>query len=284
MNIGAFVRLTRLEHAIMLCMGVLIGEIIALGQLPDPQYILLTFFPPFLIEIAAFAINDLFDVEADTVNKRYDRPLVTGDAKLGEALLISIAGFIIGVVAALLISIPAFVVALLFGAFAFLYSYKLKDMPLVGNLYIAMTMAIPFIFGSIAVLKPLSPTILILALIAFVAGLGREILGTVRDMEGDAAARKSRTLPMIVGKQLALLIAAVLLIFAVILSVIPFSYLPAYRGDYNYLVPAVVADVLLLYVAARAIGVSEAFLSQARLITLAALGLGLIAFLLGAIY
>ena len=284
MNINAFIRLPRLEHAVMLCAAVLVGEIIALGQLPDLQYILLTFFPPFLIEIASFSINDLFDVDTDTANKRYDRPLVTGDAKLGEAFFISIAGFLVGVMAALLISVPAFVVALLFGAFAFLYSYKLKDMPLAGNIYIATTMAIPFIFGNLAVLKPLSSSIMLLALIAFMAGLGREILGTVRDMEGDVAARKSRTLPVIIGKQLALLLAAVLLIIAVILSVIPFTYLSAYKGDYNYLIPVAVADVLLLYVAARAIGDSEDFLSRARLITLAALGFGLIAFLLGAIY
>lgn len=283
MNTSAFVRLTRLEHALMLCVAVLIGEVIALAGLPDPLFVLLSFFPPFFIEISAFAINDYFDIETDRLNKRMDRPLVTGEAKPGEALFISIASLVIGVAAAYLINLPSFIIALAFGALSFLYSYKLKDLPFIGNIYVAATMAIPFLFGSLAVAPFVPGPVAMMALIAFIAGLGREIIGTVRDVEGDAKGRKARTLPMFIGKQFSLMLAALLLVMAVAFTLIPFIYLPPYKNSVNYFVLAAIADILFLYVAYKAFSDSVEFLSQARNITLAALAVGLVAFLAGAL-
>lgn len=283
MNISAFVRLTRLEHALMLCAAVLIGEVIALGGLPDPLFALLSFFPPFFIEISAFAINDYFDIGTDRLNKRMDRPLVSGEAKPGEALFISIASLLIGVAAAYLINLPSFIIALAFGVLSLLYSYKLKDLPLIGNMYVAATMAIPFVFGNLAVSPAMSPAVMSLAYIAFVAGLGREILGTIRDMEGDMAGRRGTTLPTLMGKQCSLILASLLLLIAVLLSAIPFTSVAHFKGNLNYLIPVAITDGLLLYVAVRAFGNSEEFLGQARTITLAALAFGLVGFLLGAL-
>jgi len=279
-----FVRLTRLEHAAMLCVAVLVGEIVALGRMPDLELMLLSFIPPFFIEISAFAINDVFDVDTDTENKRLDRPLVSGEAKLEEAAAIAIIAYLIGVGAALFINLPTFVIALLAGSLAFLYSYKLKDMLLVGNIYVALTMAIPFIFGNLVITQSVSSTTLVIAAIAFFTGLGREIIGTVRDMEGDRIARRAATLPMVVGNHLALVLATIFLGIAILLSAVPFLFLATYRNNPNYFVPVIITDVLLLYVAIKVTSDSHGSLSQSRNLTLAALGFGLIAFLLGALY
>ncbi len=283
MNFNAFVRLTRLEHAVMLCAAVLIGEVVVLGQLPAPLYALLTFFPPFFLEVSAFSINDYFDVETDKLNGRTDRPLVTGEAKPSEALLIAAASFLIGIAAAWLINTNCFLVALAFGILSFAYSYGLKDVVLVGNLYVAITMAIPFIFGNFAVSKLLNNSIYLLVAIALVTGLGREVIGVVRDMEGDQKARGARTLPMVLGKQISLFFASLLFLLAVFLSIVPFLAPGPFQSNMNYAIPIVITDILLLYVVLRVMFDSQEFLSQARLITLAALAIGLIGFLLGAI-
>jgi 4-hydroxybenzoate polyprenyltransferase len=45
----------------------------------------------------------------------------------------------------------SFLISLVFNFLAVLYNYKLKDLPLIGNIYIALTMGIPFIFGALAI-------------------------------------------------------------------------------------------------------------------------------------
>lgn len=282
MDFGAFARLTRIEHSVMLCAAVLIGEIIALGRLPPLDFMLLTLIPPFFIGLSSFAINDYFDVEADRKNKRLDRPLVSGEIKMGEALAISLAAFLAGSAASWFINPACFLIALAFGLFAFLYSYKLKDVALVGNTYIAFTMAIPFIFGNMAVSPSISQPALLLALIAFVTGLGREIMGTVRDLEGDRL-RGSATLPMIIGAQMSLLFSSFLYILAVLASAFPFMFAEQYKNDFNYLIPVLICDAILLYIAARAPSNSSEFLKQSRTLSLIAMAFGLLAFLLGAL-
>lgn len=284
MDLGAFIRLTRTEHAFMLCAAVLIGEVVALGKFPDAAFMLLTFLPPFFIELSAFAINDYFDVGTDRKNKRMDRPIVSGEVTPMQALAISLLCAVIGIGAAGFINMNCFIIALVFGVIAFLYSYKLKDIALVGNAYVAFTMAIPFIFGSLAVSPTPSPPVILISLIAFFTGLGREIIGTVRDMEGDKAREGAATLPMIIGAQLSLVFASLLYAAAVILSALPFLMIQEYKGDWNYLFLAGVCDAILLYIAARAPMSSNSFLKEARNLSLVAMGFGLLAFLVGACY
>lgn len=284
MDFKTFAKLTRLEHALMLCAAVLIGEVIVLRQMPTLSYALLTFFPPFFLEISAFAINDYLDIETDRANKRFDRPLVSGAANPGEALLIAVASLPIGIFAGWLINPMCFYISIIFGIVSLAYSYKLKDMPLMGNAYIALSMAIPFIFGNYAVSSVLNGTVLTVALIAFVIGLGREIIKSVEDMEGDRKVRGANTLPMVMGKQLSLFLASALLFIGVFLTVLPFISNSPFKNDMNYAVFITIADMLLLYVAMKVAFQSDAdTLSHAKRITIAALGIGLIGFFVGAL-
>ena len=284
MDISAFAKLVRIEHALMLCVAVLIGEVIVLGQFPDLLFALLTFFPPFFLEISAFAINDYLDIETDRANKRFDRPLVSGAAKPGEALLVSVAALIIGISAGWLINPICFYISIAFGVISLAYSYKLKDIPLVGNAYIALSMAIPFIFGNFAVSGALDSTVLVVALIAFVVGLGREIIKSVEDMEGDNAVRGAKTLPIVMGKQLSLFLASALLFIGVVLTVLPFVTESVFRNNMNYAVLIIIADMMLIYVSMKIAAHSDQdTLSQAKQITIAALGVGLLGFFVGAL-
>jgi geranylgeranylglycerol-phosphate geranylgeranyltransferase len=120
----------------------------------------------------------------------------------------------------------------------------LKDLPLVGNIYIALTMAIPFIFGNFVVSQTLSQTAIVLASLGFVAGLAREIIKSVQDMEGDIRGRGSKTLPVIIGKKPSIYTSILLYLLFIPLTAAPFlfglefSVLPA--------ILVILADVLIL--------------------------------------
>lgn len=219
---SAWLRLTRIDHGAMSAVGVLIGILImqkASGLAIGMQEFALALLVPICVQIAAFALNDLLDVETDRHNKRHDRPLVNGEISEGVAKITVVTGFALGIVFAFLINPLAGAIALVFSALSIAYDWKLKDLPAVGNAYIAVSMAIAFVFGAAAVypdlyLMPYS--IWLVCAIAYFAGFGREIIKTVQDMEGDRLARKAKTLPIIIGRRTSLRLAG--------LSYIIFAY------------------------------------------------------------
>jgi geranylgeranylglycerol-phosphate geranylgeranyltransferase len=284
MNLRAFIQLTRFEHSLMLVLAVIIGQTIALGHLPELWIALLASLPAFLIGLASFAINDFFDVATDRENNRKDRPIVNGSVQEQEAFYLAMVLFAAGSVLSLFLSPNCSAIAGGFAIAAFLYSFRLKDVPLVGNLYIAATMAIPFIYGNYSVLDELKPAVIVLSLIAFVTGVAREIAGDVRDMEGDKKARKSETLPMEIGKNKALMVHSALYILAVLMSFYPYLFVKGFEGNIRYLVPILLTDALILYAAiSTLLDDSVSSLKRSRNVSLAALGTGLLGFLLGSL-
>ncbi len=204
-----FLKLTRFEHALMLALAVLISEIIVLGGFPVFTIpIILSLLVPVLSEMGSFSLNDYLDIETDRLNKRLERPLVKGTLSPKFAFYFSWISFLLSIILSYYINFYAFTIVLVFNIFAILYNYKLKDLPLLGNIYIATTMAIPLIFGNFVISETLNPFILLLTILAFLSGLGREIIKSVQDMEGDKKARASKTYPLLVGKNNAIHTAA----------------------------------------------------------------------------
>lgn len=231
-NWSAWKRLFRIEHAFLLVIAVLLGEFIASKELavafPSLPIALLSLAVPFFIEMGSFALNDYWDMKTDKENKRKDRPLVTGEIAPKHALYAAIACYIIGVGAALPLPPLALYIAVVFAVLSVLYNYMLKDLPLIGNKYIALSMAVPFIFGNIVVSSMLYLPLVAIAAVAFVSGFGREIIKSTEDVEGDVKHRKSKTLPAIIGKKKACQLAAGCYFALVPLSLLPFALgLPA---------------------------------------------------------
>ena len=277
---GAIIRLTRLEHSAMLVIAVVAAELIA-GRLPQTPVLLLSLVAPIFISMGAFAINDYFDVEADTANRRNDRPIVRGVISRREALYASVLCTLLGIGASLFVNAYAFAIALVFGALAFLYSYKLKEMLLVGNVYIALSMVIPFIYGSYAVSGAMPPNIILICFVIFLAGLGREIQGMIRDYEGDAKARHVRNVIYYMGSLRSSYIAALLYAEAMAISVFMFFFMPPFWHNLAYMAPILLADAMLLYVALFGIEHRDSarLLRAYRNISLCAMALALVAYL-----
>ncbi len=279
-------RLTRFEHALMIAIAVLIGEAVIIGSLPPLTVpIILSLLVPVLSEAGSFALNDYLDVESDRINKKNDRPLVKGTIDPAFALWFSALCISQSIILSYFINMPAFAIALVFNILAVLYNWKLKDLPLVGNAYIALTMAIPFIFGNFVVSPRLVPLAMVLSCLGFISGLAREMLKTVQDMEGDLAARGSRTLPMLIGARNTILLAMILYGVFVPLSLAPFDF-----GLRFGIVPAacvILADVAILWMTVRLTFAhgdgAAAALRDARNISLVALFVGLAGYLLAVV-
>lgn len=277
---SATLELVRFEHAVMFGISVLIAEIIALGRFPDlSPVIIFSLLVPVFSEMGAFAMNDLLDVESDRLNRKYDRPLVSGELSRGFALNLTVASFLLALLFAYLISPLIFLLTLAINVLAALYNVAMKDTAMLGNFYIAFTMGIPFIFGNYVVSDVLLPANLLIATLGFIVGLGREITKTVEDMEGDRKARKAKTLPVVIGSEKSLTLAGILYAAFAVVSVMPYySYLKVGPG----LVLVLAADAIFLYCSVVLIFSRRKvpFLRTARRVSLLGLMLGLVGILM----
>ncbi|VVB65543.1 Digeranylgeranylglyceryl phosphate synthase [Candidatus Gugararchaeum adminiculabundum] len=285
-SLKALWKLTRFEHALMFSAVVLIGLALAAERVPPlTQPIILALLAPMLAEVGIFALNDYLDIKTDKANKRTDRPLATGEISPGIAVALSAIGIIGALVSVYLISMPAFEFALFIAAISVLYNFKLKDLPLVGNMIVGFSMAAPLLFGSIVFFNSFffSRLILILSAIAFIAGTAREIVKSIQDMEGDAKARKSKTLPIIIGAKNSALIAALLYITAIVLTPVLYAY--GLKQTIPGIALITAADLIFLFLVLMILkSQDKSTLKVARKYSLLAFGLAILGVLLSVIF
>jgi len=149
-KVKAIWELMRLEHGIMIAVAIVIGAYIAQQRLPEWDVFVFTFCTALFLEASTFALNDYLDVDIDKKNKRTDRPLVRGDLSPKTALLFFAVLFPLGIISSYFVNLTCFLIALITALFAVFYDTVLKKVKLLGNFFIAYTMAIPFVFGGVA--------------------------------------------------------------------------------------------------------------------------------------
>jgi geranylgeranylglycerol-phosphate geranylgeranyltransferase len=193
-----------------------------------------------LISAAANAWNDYLDVEIDRINQP-QRPLPAGKVSLRAARWFSFVLTMLSLVTASFINLPAFLIALICNAILYIYSLRLKSTVLLGNATVATVSALSAIFGGVAA-GNVVPT-LWLALIIFMGIMGREVLKTMADYEGDLSQR-CRTVATVWGRRKARVIFYILAAATLIVMMLP--YLTGYYGPaYAYIVAFGVYPVVL---------------------------------------
>jgi geranylgeranylglycerol-phosphate geranylgeranyltransferase len=135
-----------------------------------------------------------------------------------------------------------------FAVLAYLYSYKLKDMPLLGNIYIAFSMAIPFIYGAVVSSGTVPPVIWLVVLVTFLSGLAREIHGMIRDHRGDSSERNISNVVTHMGGTRSAYFSLVLYAEAIAISIYMFFLFRPFAGNLAYLIPILAVDSMLGYV------------------------------------
>ena len=276
----SILKLTRIEHSIMLIIAVIAAEILS-GGLPAIPLLLLSIVTPVFLSMSAFAVNDYFDIKVDRENKK-KRPLVTGELKASDAAYTTAITMAIGVLGSVFINVYCLWIAIIFGILSLLYSYKLKELPLIGNSYVAFSMAIPFIFGDYVVSKVLFPQIALIFALVFISGLAREIHGTVRDFRGDSK-RGVFTLPKIIGQRNSAYLGFVLYVIAIALTAYLFLNIPPFEGNLTYAILILVSDLMLFYSGMVFAMEKSKLYGKVRNISLAGMALALVCILVSSL-
>ena len=209
---------------------------------------------------AGNAWNDYLDVEIDRINQP-QRVLPAGKLSRRSALLFSLTLTIVALIIATFINPAAFLVALFATVALYLYSWKLKSTVLMGNATIAVVSATSVVFGGIAAGNVL-PTFW-LAMIIATAIMGREVLKTLADYEGDLRQRV-RTIATAWGRTPARITFYVLLGATAWIMMVPYL-LDVYKPVYALVVALGVYPVIvyaLFRVTRRASGAQLERISQ----------------------
>jgi geranylgeranylglycerol-phosphate geranylgeranyltransferase len=271
---GGVVGLFRVGNCLMAALGALLAAVVCVGLDGLSEFaleVLLSMLVASLFTAAGNALNDYFDREVDKV-AHPERPIPSGRVTPSTAFALSSLMFGAAFVLTLFVSlwsVTIFVIALVAMVG---YERYLKAVGFAGNLAISWLTAALFLFGGAAVDK--MDLAWILAALAFLATLGREIAKDVQDVEGDRASR--RTLPMRIGIKNAGIAASASLIAAVALS--PAPYLLDLLSIW-YVPVVLAADAIFIYSALILMKNPE----QGQKIVKLAMLVALLAFLLGGV-
>jgi len=235
-------RLFRFELPLSAGICVILGELLALGEIPAFREMILGFSSVFLISAASLILNDYFDLESDRINAP-TRPLPAGLVTECDVILLFIGVTIVGLATSALLGFMSLLVGLLAWTVGFLYNWRFKKSGLPGNLMVSFSVGMTFIFGGIAVGRPFEVAVWFFGILAALINLGEEIAADAMDVEGDRQAG-SRSLPVLFGQESAIRISA-----AIFLLVIATSALPFLLGwmDWLYVTPFLIMDGVILF-------------------------------------
>lgn len=214
-------RLFRFELPFTAGICVILGELLALGEIPAFRDLILGFSSVFLISASSLILNDYFDLESDRVNAP-TRPLPTGLVTERDVILLFIGVTIVGLAASAILSFMSLLVGLLAWTVGFLYNWRFKKRGLPGNLMVSFSVGMTFIFGGIAVGKPLETVVWFFGIMAALINLGEEIAADAMDVEGDRKAG-SRSLPVLLGQETALRTSTAIFLLVIAISIMPFA-------------------------------------------------------------
>jgi len=145
---------------------------------------------------SGYIINNFYDAEKDLINKPTKSML---DRLVSQRFKLT-TYFILNFLAVFAASYISFKAVLFFSAYIFgiwIYSHKLKRIPLVGNL-VSSTLAIAPFFVVFVYYQNFETVIFVHALFLFLLILAREMIKDLENMAGDIA-QNYKTIPIIYG-------------------------------------------------------------------------------------
>ncbi len=194
-----------------------------------------------LVIAAGYIINNFYDAEKDLINKPTKSML---DRLVSQRFKLT-TYFVLNFLAVFAASYISFRAVLFFSAYIFgiwLYSHKLKRIPLVGNLVSAMLAIAPF-FVVFVYYKNFETVIFVHALFLFLLILVREMIKDLENMAGDLA-QNYKTIPLLYGAK----VSKGLITLLVVLTAIPgYLLITVFDVGYMYIYFSGVLLLLLLF-------------------------------------
>lgn len=194
------------------------------------------------IAAAGYIINDIYDVEVDTIN-RPEKVIVGKSISEKTAhnyfIIFNVIGVLLGFYLSNMVGKNGFfAMFVVISALLYIYASYLKQLLLIGNIVVSLLVALSLIIvGLFDLLPVMTPEnretqitffkiILDYAIFAFVINFIREIVKDIEDIEGEYKAGFN-TLPIAFGRERAIKVVfalSVLLLFGVVYYIITFLY------------------------------------------------------------
>lgn len=229
-----------------------------------------------LVAASGNIINDIFDIEIDKINKP-NRILAKGILSKKVAFIFYILFNFLAIIISIFLGKISLLIVIVTISLLFLYSYKLKKIPLIGNFVIAILTALAFIFGGTVVHN--INNVIIPALFAFLINLIREIVKDMEDVLGDEK-QNVLTFPLRYGVKKTKIIISILTILLIFSTLIIFIF-NIYKIDFFIFVMLFV-NPLMIYIL-KSIYNDDSIKNLSRVSSLLKLNMvfGLIAIILG---
>lgn len=233
-----YISIIRPSISVMSAIGTVVGALVAGAS--APLEIGIAAMVVFLVSAGGLVINDYYDIEIDKINAPH-RPLPSGKISKKTAAVYGILLLLLGTVVSYFINVYCFILAAVNSLLEIIYARNLKRIALVGNAADSWFVASTFIFGSFLTMNFRATWIL--SMLSFLANMGREIFGDIEDLAGDSKLGL-KTLPIIAGTKVSLVVGGFFILLAVGLSILPYAL-----GVFgmSYLVPVALADALFIF-------------------------------------
>lgn len=214
---SGFFEIARIPNCFMMGFAVIIGMFMSLGAAIPIYSAMVGFLVGFILVAGSMAINDILDEEIDVINSP-NRPIPSGRVSKTEAAVFAAIMLPIGLSLAFIMSVLNLLIAIVAVCLMLYYNRFGKKTGLPGNAVVSANLAIPFLFGG--AVGGIAPIVCVFALLAFLAGMGREVIKGIADIPGDSR-RGVRTLAVTKGAGIASKSGATFFVAAVLLSAIP---------------------------------------------------------------
>lgn len=238
-----YLELFRLQNAVIGLAGFLITAYVAAGDLffDSWQNILIGCAVVVLFIAGGNSLNDYIDRDIDK-KAHPERPIPSGRLEPKQALYLGLGCLVASIAVSLLFCdyVPILIVVVAC-ALMFLYEFSFKKLPFVGNVTIAVLTGMVFLLGNAAVCD-INMKCSILAALATLVSVGRELTKDIEDVEGDEG---RTTLPMVIGLKNSGIVAAFFYIAGPVLSIVPM--IENYFNPLFYFV--ISADIIFVYCA-----------------------------------
>jgi geranylgeranylglycerol-phosphate geranylgeranyltransferase len=240
-NIKAYIIITRPANVIITFLVVMVGAFICVISDYSINKILLAALAAALTAASGNIINDIYDHESDKINHP-ERPLANGTITIQNAWIEYFILTLLAVAASSFINQTALAIVILTSFLLYLYSARLKKIPLLGNITIAYLTGLAFIFGGISVNNVHAA--FIPAIFAFFINFIRELIKDMDDIEGDTKVGL-QTFPKRFGMKVSILIIAFLTI-----TLIAFTFYPFIKNIYSieyFIIAMLLVNPVLVY-------------------------------------
>ncbi|RAJ16941.1 geranylgeranylglycerol-phosphate geranylgeranyltransferase [Olleya aquimaris] len=224
-----------IKYALFPSLSMLIGgqQVFVSTTLTHFQFVLLML-STLCIAAGGYIINDIFDVDADKINKPKQQIIgqhITTEKGYNFYMAFTVIGVVLGFYLSHTVGVSSFfAIFVIIAALLYIYSSFLQHMLLVGNIIISMLVGLSLMIVGVFELYPaITPqnqfiqssmleVLFDYAIFAFIISLIREIVKDIQDVDGDYKAQL-KTLPIVLGKDRAAKIAFAITLLAIVVLV-----------------------------------------------------------------